>query len=275
VEPLLYALVHAGLLELEADRFRNSTPARDCLAKGGAGYINRAWHRWPDNWRTMMQTAETIRTGVPQAKRSFADDDEDELYRFLAGLHDDTVRVGGYLADRPEIAAARSVVDIAGGGGGLAISLCQKHPELRADIAELDNVAPVTRRFIDEAGYGDRIGVVTGDLTDAPLQGQYEVALVKSFIQLFSPSISARVLKNIGEGVRPGGHIFVIGRIVDDSRVAPSYSVGFNLVFVNIYDEGRAHTQAEYRQWLAEAGFSKVESVPFSGVEAMLVGTKG
>jgi hypothetical protein len=32
-----------------------------------------------------------------------------------------------------------------------------------------------------------------------------------------------------------------------------------NLVFLNIYDAGASHTEAEHRAWLTEAGFADVE----------------
>jgi hypothetical protein len=32
-----------------------------------------------------------------------------------------------------------------------------------------------------------------------------------------------------------------------------------NLVFLNIYDAGQAHTEGDHRTWLAEAGFSGID----------------
>jgi hypothetical protein len=31
-----------------------------------------------------------------------------------------------------------------------------------------------------------------------------------------------------------------------------------NLGFLNIYDHGQSYTEGEYRQWLAEAGFTNI-----------------
>jgi hypothetical protein len=31
--------------------------------------------------------------------------------------------------------------------------------------------------------------------------------------------------------------------------------VGFNLVYINVYDEGQAYTEQEQKDWLEEAGF--------------------
>ena len=49
------------------------------------------------------------------------------------------------------------------------------------------------------------------------------------------------------------------GRVLDNSRLSPVESVLQNLVFINQYDEGQSYTEREYRDWLAEAGFSDVQ----------------
>ena len=55
--------------------------------------------------------------------------------------------------------------------------------------------------------------------------------------------------------------MFILGTILDDSRLTPSYAVSSNLNYLNIYDEGRAYTEGEYRAWLQEAGFEFLERI--------------
>ena len=59
----------------------------------------------------------------------------------------------------------------------------------------------------------------------------------------------------------PGGEIFILGSILDDSRLSPPEAVASNLNFLNIYDGGQAYTEREYRDWLSEAGFEGFERV--------------
>jgi hypothetical protein len=49
--------------------------------------------------------------------------------------------------------------------------------------------------------------------------------------------------------------------MLDDSRLAPVESVGFNLIFLNIFDDGRAYTEGAYRAWLTAAGLVDIERV--------------
>jgi len=70
LRPLLYALVSAQLLQIEEGRFSNSLEADYYLAQGKPGY--RA-SRLARGWEAILQTAETIRTGVAQAKIDYVD----------------------------------------------------------------------------------------------------------------------------------------------------------------------------------------------------------
>ena len=56
--------------------------------------------------------------------------------------------------------------------------------------------------------------------------------------------------------MNPEGEIYIRGYgIIDNSRTSPQNLVGFNLVFINVYDEGKAYTEQEHKEWLEEAGF--------------------
>jgi len=76
-----------------------------------------------------------------------------------------------------------------------------------------------------------------------------------------SPEDALQALTHIGAALHPGGRLYIVGRILDDSRLAPVDTVGFNVVFLNIFDDGRAYTEGEHRTWLTAAGFAEIERV--------------
>ena len=68
--------------------------------------------------------------------------------------------------------------------------------------------------------------------------------------------------KNVSEVVSLGGRIYIRGSgIIENSCTSPPDLVGFNLVFINIYDEGQAYTVKEHKDWLEEAGFCDFERI--------------
>ena len=80
-------------------------------------------------------------------------------------------------------------------------------------------------------------------------------AVLRNFIQVISREDAAKALKHIGQRVKTGGRLLVVGWVVDDSRITPPSATGINLAFLNLFEEGEAYTETEYRQWLGEAGF--------------------
>ena len=257
--PLLYALVAAGLLEVEAELFSNTPEADHFLVRERADYMGARHNFWSDIWHAVLQTAESVRTGVPQAKHDFSAMPEQELEAFLRGLHPRAVAGGREFARSFDLSSCKSLADIGGGSGGFSIGLTEACPHLRAVVTELPEVVPVARRFIEEAGAAARVEVVAVDAASQPLVGNFDVAVLKNFIQVLAPELGRRALKHVYEAVKPGGAIYIMGDILEDSRLAPEDTVTFNLVFVNIYEVGQAYTRGEYEDWLAAAGFADIE----------------
>ncbi|HEX5167518.1 MAG TPA: methyltransferase, partial [Thermomicrobiales bacterium] len=65
-------------------------------------------------------------------------------------------------------------------------------------------------------------------------------------------------LLQVGQSLRPGGTIYVVGLILDDSRLTPPASARINVICLSFYDGGQAYTEREYRAWLTEAGFTDI-----------------
>lgn len=114
----------------------------------------------------------------------------------------------------------------------------------------------------------DRVEAIAVDLLHEAPVGRYDVAVMRAFIQVLSPDEARSALRNVGEAVRPGGTIYIVGNILDDTHLTPAHSVAMNMVFLNFYDGGQAYTESEHRTWLSEAGF-----VHFRNEVAMVDGT--
>jgi hypothetical protein len=264
---LLYALVVADFLELRDGRFANSAMSDHYLVKGRPEYTGGIHGFWSELWTALMQTAESIRTDVPQAKIDFEQMSQAELAGFLKGLHGDAAADGRDLAQNGAFAEATHIVDVGGGSGGVAISLCLQHPHLRATLIDLPAVVPIAREMIADAGLEDRITVDIADVLGAPLDGDFDIAVARNLFQVLSAEQCETAARNVAAALSAGGTFFVIGRICDDTRLSPVGNVYRNLMFLNMFDSGEAYTESEYRSWLAHAGLVDVtrESFPRGG----------
>jgi hypothetical protein len=269
VSILLFGLVVAGLLTVEDGRFANTAEATQFLVRGKPAYMGSVHTLWSEFGYAGLTVAESVRTGIPQALHDYSAMSEDELHVTLGGLHAPALGVGRALAARYDFSACRDILDVAGGTGGASIGLMEALPELRATIVDLPGVLPLARRYVAEAGMGDRIDTIAVDLVQDAVPGQFDAAVVCKFAQVL-PAEKARVaLRNVGQSIRPGGTMYVVGAVLDDSRLTPVQAVDVNVLFLSLYDGGQAYTEGEYRTWLAGAGFVDIardEQISGSGI---------
>ncbi|MHC4664648.1 MAG: methyltransferase [Planctomycetota bacterium] len=256
LKPLLYALVVAGLLNVEEELFANTEAANRFLIRGNPSCMVNIHESLSELWNASLKTAESIRTGLPQTPYNFLAMSKEDLEQFFRGEHSYAFAYGRELVSRYDFSSYSSLLDVGGGSGGLAIAVTEACHHIQATIADLPTVTPITQHFIDEAGAGDRVQVITTDVVRDSLPGSYDIAVLSAVIQILSPDDARRILKNVGKAVNPNGTIYIRGTgIIDNSRTSPPKLVGSNLVFINIYDEGQAYTEQEYKDWLEEVGF--------------------
>jgi ribosomal protein L11 methylase PrmA len=233
------------------------------LVEDSPNYVGAIHGLWTENFNALMQTAESIRTDTAQNKVDFLRMSHEQLGGFIRGLHGTAVATGRNLSKQSQFAEARSIIDVGGGSGGLAIALCQEHPQLQATVLDLPAVIPFAEEMVEEAGLADRITVGTVDIVNDPVEGDFDIAIARALFQVLSAEQCSRAAQHIGAGITRGGALFIIGFSVDDSRLSPAEAVGLNLIFMSMLDGGQAYTESEYRQWLSDAGFSEISREPY------------
>ena len=119
-----------------------------------------------------------------------------------------------------------------------------------------------------------RVNVSTLDVVDRVPEGRYDVAVMANLIQVLARDQARRVLVNIGRALVPRGVVFIFGWVLDDSQLSPPEIAASNFAFLNIYEEGRAFTEAEHRDWLVEAGFATFERTMLPSGESIISAEK-
>ena len=263
LSPLLYALVITGLLTEEDGAFSNTPETDEFLVKGKVGYLGDAHKIWYSNLLASLETAETIQTGVPQAKYDWTNMAEDELTALFEGMSAHDAAFAHRLSAQYDFSQCRRLLDAGGGSGAFAIAMTQIHPHLTATIADLPKVTLITEKFVMDANASDAVKVVSADLTCDPIPGTYDVAILSSVIQTLSAEEARQVINNVGKVIKPGGWLYIFGGgMLENSRLSPKSAVEWNLVFINTYDNGQSYTEDEHRVWLREAGFEDLQFRP-------------
>ncbi len=260
---LLYALVVGGLLTEQDGLFSNTPESNQFLVKGDPSYIGNRHAAMALRWTASFKTAESIRSGVPHAKLDFSNSPPQELEKFLRNINANTVPAARTLLEKYDLSSVKTLVDVGSGGGGVAITIAKACPHIKATAIDLPQVAPIAQKIVEEEGVSERVNVVAADVVSGPLADSYDVAVLRALLQVLSPQDARLAIKHVSAAVNPGGTIYIIGQILDDSRRSPLEAVGFNLAFLNQYAAGESYTEKQHREWLSEAGFVDIERANF------------
>jgi 2-polyprenyl-3-methyl-5-hydroxy-6-metoxy-1,4-benzoquinol methylase len=260
---LLYCLVTANLLAEQDGRFSNTPEADQFLVKGSPSYMGNQHVNYAARMANNLKTAESIRTGVAQAKVDFSNSSPAELETFLRRINLITVRLAHILIETYGFASTQRLADVGCGGAGLAITLTKAYPKMHATAIDLAQITPIAQKFIDEQGASDRVKVMAADVLSGPLSGAYDTVVLRALLQVLSAQDARLAVKNIAAAISPGGTMYIVGQILDDCRTSPLEAVGFNLGFINLFDAGESYTEQDHRDWLTEAGFVDIERANF------------
>jgi cyclopropane fatty-acyl-phospholipid synthase-like methyltransferase len=276
LRPLLYALVVAGLLTVQDDLFSNTPEADHFLVRGKSAYLGGVLELVSYNWTKLLKTAATIRAGGPlQLFDYHSSTAQDELMVLFRGLYPAAVVDADRLMDQHDFSTCRTLLDVGGGSGALAITIVQANPHLKATVVDLPLVTPITRQLVEEANAADRVEILTADVINDTLLGSYDVIVARHVIQTLSIDDSRALLRNLSTVLRPGGVIHLIGWILDNSRLTPQKTVvEGGLVLLDNYADGEAYTEQEYYDWLDTAGFEAFERVVMSDSSSILTAHK-
>jgi len=277
LKQLLYALVAAELLTMEGELFSNTDETNHFLVRDSPTYMGDHVTLNPLRapWEASLETAESIRTGIPQKKYDESEKSEEELESIYRSWRPIAVRAGRELVARYDFSSYRTLLDVGGGSGGLAVAIVEACPHIQATVVDLPRLTPITRRLVNEADTADRVQVVTADVVRDPLRGSFDVAVLRAFIQVLWPDDARHALKNVSAVINPGGDIYVLGHILDNSRISPLEEVGYNLACVNYYERVPAeYTEQEYKAWLTEAGFEQIERATLPNGDGVMTAKK-
>jgi hypothetical protein len=262
LERLLYALAAAEMLTVEDGRFANTNEASRYLVRGKPDFMGshvlvdpflRSWM-----FRAGMITAESLRAGRAIEKFDYSATAYQDLLAAFRGTMPVAVEAGRLLAEAYDLSEHATVADVGGASGGLVVSVVRAFPHLNATVTDLPSVTPVAVALLKEQGTPE-IDVVEWDVLEGPCRRSFDVVVLRALIQVLSPDQAKRALVNVAESVNPGGRIFVLGHVMDDSRVSPPEEVIWYLLNLNWEDHAGFYAEKDYRDMLLNAGFRDVQ----------------
>ena len=276
-ERLLYALAACDLLEVRDGVFANTVEASRYLVRGKPSYMGDHVLINANLMQYMisggLKIPESVRRGQAAEPYDYSSVSSETWLQIFRGTMPVAVNAGQALAKKFDFGRFATVADVGGGSGGLAVALVKAYPRLKATVADLPSITPVSRTLLQEQ---DAVGIdiEDWDVLAGPCRRPFDAAVLRALIQVLSPDQARLAMVNIGKSVKPGGTVYILGHIVDDSRISPPEEVVWYLLNLNWEDRAGFYTEGDYRRMLQDAGFKDIRRDVLSNGDGVIVAVK-
>ena len=162
----------------------------------------------------------------------------------------------------PLAKGAHSILDVAGAHGEFSMALCRRHEGLRATIVDLPGSAKVGEKIVAEAGMGDRVRHLVGDMFEVDYDGQYDGALCFNIIHHLSPEQMRTLFTRIRAVLRPGSPFAVLD-LYDRPAGARANTASILGLFFHLTSGADTYTVEEVSRWMGETGYGSVDVKSF------------
>jgi ubiquinone/menaquinone biosynthesis C-methylase UbiE len=226
----------------------------------------RSWEKMLDAVRTGLPRPEPV-FGVPAFE--YYSQHKDEGEQFGRAMENISRFVAKAVLEAYDFGGIRTLADIGGGNGSMALAVLARYPQLRGIVYDLPYIEAQANDRIHQAGVEDRCRFEPGDFFERAPKGA-DAHLLKFILHDWNDEDSVRLLKRCRETIDPKGLLLVLEVLVPaENRPDFSHLMDLNML---VMTGGMERTEAEYASLFERGGFRLHRVVPtaspFSLIEA-------
>lgn len=281
LERFLDALVGLQLLARTDNGYANTPIAETYLLSSSprrmTGYINYsnsvAWKLWD-------HLEDAVREGTHRWKQTYGWEgpifsnffkDDDAKREFLMGMNGFGMISSPHVVRAFDLTRFKTLVDVGGATGHLAIAACEAYPHLQAIVFDLPQVIPLAEEIVEATPVANRIELIGGDFFVNALPPGDLYALGR-ILHDWNEEQCLTLLRKIHAALPEGGGVLICEKLIADDRNGPDWAQMQDLNML-VCTEGRERPLADYARLLKTAGFTQIEGrvtdSPIDGILAI------
>ena len=164
---------------------------------------------------------------------------------------------------------------MAAGSAAWSLPFAQAIPDARVTVVDYPEVTAVARRFTERFGVADRYDYIEGNLREVNYGcNRYDLAILGHIIHSEGEKWGKKLIKKMYRILTDNGMLLIAEMIPNDTRSGPMLPLLFGLNMLVHTEAGDVFTMREYRQWLKDAGFRKVQALDVPGPSPPILATK-
>jgi 3-hydroxy-5-methyl-1-naphthoate 3-O-methyltransferase len=277
VRRLLDALVGIGYLGKDGGTYVLEPLSERYLVRDAEGYVGDMVYEMKLLWNSWGRLTKVIRSGEPlqpwdeeeTGRRLFP-----QLVAALFPMSLNSARAAAAAVPDTRHAPIASVLDVAAGSAVWSIPFAQADPSVQVTTIDYPEITPITREYTTRYGVADQFTHVAGNLREADFgEGRHDLVILGYIIQTEGPKWGRRLIEKAHRALRPGGQLLIADMIPNDERTGPAAPLVYALDMVLHTTDGDVFTFAEYREWLTEAGFDRVERIDIQAPWPLVLAT--
>jgi hypothetical protein len=224
---------------------------------------------------------DALRTGKPQnevkhgAKGIF-----EELYSDLPRLEQFMGAMTGLsrinfeaLAEKHDFSKYKSLCDVGGATGLLAIEVAKRHPKIQCTSFDLPAVEPVAKKAIAAAKLTDRVRTASGNFFEDPLP-RADVITMGMILHDWNLEKKMHLIRAAYDSLPKGGALIAIEALIDDERRENVFGLLMSLNMLIEFGEAFDYSGADFRGWCSEVGFQRFEVIHLAGPSSAAIAYK-
>jgi len=275
---LLDALTGMGYLNKKGEGYSNGPVAAQFLVKGRPGYMGGFVGETRLVWPGWAKLPEVVQTGRPIEALDTETGGKEFFPKLVEAIFPMSYGAAqGAVAVIPEKTRKRikTILDVAAGSAAWSLAFAQAIPDARVTVVDYPEVTPVARRFAEAFGVAERYEYSEGNLRDIDFgRNRYDLVILGHIIHTEGEKWGKKLVKRAYRALGDNGLLLIAEMIPNDTRSGPMLPLLFGLNMLVHTEAGDVFTMREYREWLKDAGFRKVQTLDVPGPSPLILATK-
>jgi ubiquinone/menaquinone biosynthesis C-methylase UbiE len=275
---LLDVLCAMGYLKKSGQSYKLQRSAAEHLVRGKPLYMGDAAMIGKMLMGSWSMLSEVVKSGRPFQTGGSAEDRQAFFAKLVPAIFPASFLAATATVKRLPAAARRRIrriLDIGAGAAAWSIPFAKAIKGARVTVADYPAVTQVTRQYAERWGVADKFDYLEGDFREIDFgTGGFDLAILGHILHGEGLDWSKRLLKRTCDALVDGGMLLIGEFVPNDQRSAPALPLLFGLNMLINIPGGDVFTMREYREWLKEAGFRKVATLPAPHVSPLILATK-
>lgn len=265
---LLRGLASVGVLERRDGGRYVLTEVGERLRSGVPGTFRDAFIAEADlvHWQSWEHLEDSVRSGRPRPAEvvgmpafDWYAKNPEEGQQFGRAMENVSRFAASAVLEAYDFSDVKTIMDVGGGNGSLALAILETHPEMRGKIADLPYMQEQAHAGIRAAGAAGRCAFEACDFFESVPKGA-DLHVLKFILHDWTDEECVRILERCRQSLAPGGRLLVVEMLIPE-EIRPDFVMLMDLNMLALTG-GRERTQEEFGRLFESSGFRLSRVVP-------------